>query len=44
VRWYYRSLAEAFAARPEALGRRAAPALEELERTVAEIERLAAAR
>jgi (p)ppGpp synthase/HD superfamily hydrolase len=41
IRWYYRSLYEAFSARRDALGRRAAPALEELGRTVAEIDRLA---
>ena len=42
MRWYYRSLYEAFAARRDALGDRATPALEELGRTVAEIDRLAA--
>ena len=42
VRWYYRSLYEAFAARRDALGATRAPALEELGRTVAEIDRLAA--
>ena len=41
IRWYYRSLYEAFAARRDALGERAVPALEELGRTVAEIDRLA---
>ena len=41
IRWYYRSLYEAFSARRDALGQRAAPALEELGRTVAEIDRLA---
>ena len=41
VRWYYRSLYEAFAARRDDLGERAVPVLEELGRTVAEIDRLA---
>jgi (p)ppGpp synthase/HD superfamily hydrolase len=41
IRWYYRSLYEAFAARRDALGERAVPVLEELGRTVAEIDRLA---
>jgi GTP pyrophosphokinase len=41
IRWYYRSLYEAFAARREDLGPRAVPVLEELGRTVAEIDRLA---
>ena len=44
IRWYYRSLYEAFSARRDALGERAVPALEELGRTVAEIDRLAGAR
>jgi (p)ppGpp synthase/HD superfamily hydrolase len=43
IRWYYRSLYEAFAARRDALGEAAAPALEELGRTIAEIDRLAGA-
>jgi (p)ppGpp synthase/HD superfamily hydrolase len=42
VRWYYRALHEAFAARRSDLGTGAAPALDELGRTVAEIDRLAA--
>ena len=41
IRWYYRSLYTAFDARRDALGERAAPALDELGRTVAEIDRLA---
>jgi GTP pyrophosphokinase len=41
IRWYYRSLYEAFAARRDDLGERAVPVLEELGRTVAEIDRLA---
>ena len=41
IRWYYRSLAEAFGARRDELGPRAVPVLEELTRTVAEIDRLA---
>ena len=41
IRWYYRSLYEAFAARRDDLGPRAIPVLEELGRTVAEIDRLA---
>jgi (p)ppGpp synthase/HD superfamily hydrolase len=41
IRWYYRSLYEAFADRRDDLGVLAAPALEELGRTVAEIDRLA---
>ena len=41
IRWYYRSLYEAFDARRDALGPRAVPVLEELGRTVAEIDRLA---
>ena len=41
VRWYYRSLYQAFAARHDALGDRAIPVLDELGRTVAEIDRLA---
>jgi GTP pyrophosphokinase len=41
IRWYYRSLYEAFAARRDDLGPRAVPVLEELGRTVAEIDRLA---
>jgi (p)ppGpp synthase/HD superfamily hydrolase len=43
IRWYYRSLFDAFAARRDALGERAVPALEELGRTIAEIDRLATA-
>ena len=42
VRWYYRALFQAFAARRDALGDRATPALDEFGRTVAEIDRLAA--
>ena len=42
VRWYYRALYEAFAARRDDLGPRAVPVLEELGRTVDEIDRLAA--
>jgi (p)ppGpp synthase/HD superfamily hydrolase len=41
IRWYYRSLHEAFAARRDDLGDGAVPALEELGRTIAEIDRLA---
>ena len=41
VRWYYRSLYQAFAARQDALGDQAIPVLDELGRTVAEIDRLA---
>jgi GTP pyrophosphokinase len=41
IRWYYRSLDQAFAARRDDLGVLALPALEELGRTVAEIDRLA---
>jgi GTP pyrophosphokinase len=41
IRWYYRSLYEAFDARRDALGPRAVPALEELGRTIDEIDRLA---
>jgi (p)ppGpp synthase/HD superfamily hydrolase len=41
VRWYYRALYTAFDARRDALGDRAVPVLEELGRTVAEIDRLA---
>jgi GTP pyrophosphokinase len=44
VRWYYRALYEAFAARRDHLPAEAFPALEELGRTVAEIDRLAATR
>ena len=43
VRWYYRALHTAFAARADALGDRAIPALEELGRTVDAIEALAGA-
>jgi (p)ppGpp synthase/HD superfamily hydrolase len=43
VRWYYRSLLEAFGARRDDLGVQAVPALEEFGRTVAEIERLSEA-
>jgi (p)ppGpp synthase/HD superfamily hydrolase len=42
VRWYYRALYDAFAARAGDLGPAARPALEELGRTVDEIDRLAA--
>jgi GTP pyrophosphokinase len=41
IRWYYRSLYTAFDARRDALGEGALPVLEELGRTVAEIDRLA---
>jgi GTP pyrophosphokinase len=41
VRWYYRALLDAFDARRDAFGPRATPALEELRRTVGELERLA---
>jgi GTP pyrophosphokinase len=41
MRWYYGSLYDAFAARREDLGPRAAPALEELGRTIGELDRLA---
>jgi GTP pyrophosphokinase len=41
IRWYYRSLEQAFAVRRDDLGVLALPALEELGRTVAEIDRLA---
>lgn len=41
VRMYYRALYDAFDARRDALGRRAIPALEELGRTIDEIDRLA---
>jgi (p)ppGpp synthase/HD superfamily hydrolase len=41
IRWYYRSLHEAFAARRSDLGPLTVPMLEELGRTVAEIDRLA---
>jgi GTP pyrophosphokinase len=40
IRWYYRELHDAFAARRDALGPRAAPALEELGRTIDELDRL----
>jgi (p)ppGpp synthase/HD superfamily hydrolase len=43
LRWFYRSLAAAFEARADALGRCAAPALRELRETVDELDRLAAA-
>jgi GTP pyrophosphokinase len=42
VRWYYRSLSEAFEERRDALGPAAVPALEELRRVVDELERLSA--
>ena len=42
VRWYYRALADAFEAQRERLGPGAAPAVDELRRTVAELDRLAA--
>ena len=42
VRWYYRSLVEEFEARREVLGERAEPALDELRRTVDEIDRITA--
>ena len=41
ILWYYRSLYEAFDARRDALGPRAVPALEELGRTIDELDRLA---
>jgi (p)ppGpp synthase/HD superfamily hydrolase len=41
IRWYYRSLALEFAARAGDLGPAARPALEELERTVRELDALA---
>jgi hypothetical protein len=41
VRWYYRSLAAEFAARADDLGAGAGPALEELQRTVRELDALA---
>src|SRR3954447_20495236 len=41
VRWYYRELYRAFDARRDALGPGATPALEELGRTIDEIDRLA---
>jgi GTP pyrophosphokinase len=40
IRWYYRELYEAFDARRDALGPGAIPALEELGRTIDEIDRL----
>lgn len=40
VRWYYRSLVEAFEARRDAVRERGWPVLEELARTVAELDRL----
>ena len=40
IRWYYRELYEAFDARRDALGPDAVPALEELGRTIDEIDRL----
>jgi GTP pyrophosphokinase len=40
IRWYYRELYEAFDARRDALGPSAIPALEELGRTIDEIDRL----
>jgi len=42
IRWYYRELYEAFDARRDALGPSAIPALEELGRTIDEIDRLGA--
>jgi GTP pyrophosphokinase len=41
VRWYYRELYAAFQARQQDLGPQATPALEELGRTITEIDRLA---
>jgi hypothetical protein len=41
VRWYYRAMNEAFAARADDVGPRARPALDELGRTVTELDRLA---
>jgi GTP pyrophosphokinase len=43
VRWYYRALYEAFAARRDEIGQGAEQFLEELERVVCELDRLAAA-
>ncbi len=43
VRWYYRALARAFHAQGDALGPQALPILEELERTVDELDRLSMA-
>jgi (p)ppGpp synthase/HD superfamily hydrolase len=43
VRWYYRELHAAFAARRDDLGERAAPALDELGRTLADLDRLTGA-
>jgi len=43
VRWYYRSLCEAFEARADTLGKAALPVLGELRRTVDELDRLAEA-
>ena len=40
IRWYYRELYEAFDARRDALGPSAMPALEELGRTIDELDRL----
>jgi GTP pyrophosphokinase len=40
IRWYYRGLYDAFDARRDALGPDAVPALEELGRTIDEIDRL----
>jgi (p)ppGpp synthase/HD superfamily hydrolase len=40
IRWYYRALYDAFDARRDALGPAAEPALEELGRTIAELDRL----
>ena len=42
VRWYYRALADAFEAQRERLGPGAAPTVDELRRTVDELDRLAA--
>ncbi len=41
VRWYYRALLDGFRARQETLGSQALPMLEELKRTVDELDRLA---
>jgi GTP pyrophosphokinase len=43
VRWYYRELYTAFQARRDDLGPQAAPALEELGRTIDELDRLSSA-
>jgi GTP pyrophosphokinase len=42
VQWYYRALHDAFARRRDAIGEHAGPALDELERVIDELDRLAA--